>query len=338
LLGANPQKQKTCDAAHRSCTARWWWQPKTRTAVIDTAGIVGLAMLPPRQYHPFELDTYGLEKVLQAATQKGARRLLVGLGGSATNDAGFGLARALGWEFLKANGEVIERWTELSTAKEIRAAKSPGGSLEEVVVAVDVQNPLLGARGATRVYGPQKGLKPADFPLAEKCLRNLASLVQRARQDDLAHKPGAGAAGGLGFGFMAFVGGRLEPGFELFAREAGLENRLREADLVITGEGAIDSSSFMGKGAGQIARWCKDLGIPCIGMAGAIGSDVSRKRWFVHSHALMDLTGMEQAKAEPARWLEKLANKVAGAWVPGTGNRRGKEIRPTARRRRLGRR
>jgi glycerate kinase len=336
LLGANPQNQKTCDAAHRSCTARWWWQPKSRTAVIDTASVVGLAMLPPRQYHPFELDTYGLGKVLQSAFQKGARRLLVGLGGSATNDGGFGLARALGWEFLNANGEVIELWTELSTANTVRAAKGLGGSLEEVVVAVDVQNPLLGARGATRVYGPQKGLKPADFPLAELCLRNLASLVQQARQDDLAHKPGAGAAGGLGFGFMAFVGGRLEPGFELFAQEAGLEHRLKEADLVITGEGAIDSSSFMGKGAGQIARWCKDLGIPCIGMAGAIGPDVFRKRWFVQSQALTDLTGMHQAKTEAAWWLEKLANKVAGTWVSGTGNRRRKVIRPTARSRRVG--
>jgi glycerate kinase len=314
LLGAVPQSVKTCDAAHRDCTARWWWQPKTATAVVDTAGVVGLAMLPTKRYHPFELDTFGLGGVLRAAVDRGARRMLVGLGGSATNDGGFGLARALGWAFLNSKGEPIERWTELSAATNVQTA-NVFNRLLEVVAAVDVQNPLLGRYGATRVYGPQKGLKSADFPLAEKCLGRLASLVKKAKRADSARTAGAGAAGGLGFGFMAFLGGRLEPGFELFAREAGLERHLLEADLVITGEGAIDASSFMGKGAGQVAKRCRGLGIPCVGLAGAIAPDISRKHWFTEIRALTDFTSGQKAKSEPARCLERLGNQVAKDWL-----------------------
>jgi glycerate kinase len=309
LLGAIPQKLKTCDAAHRGCTARWWWQPRTQSAVVDTAGVVGLAMLPKGHYHPFELDTYGLGRVLRAAVDRGAKRILVGLGGSATNDGGFGLARSLGWGFLKHNGEAIERWTELVAATALKGPKVFDRAVK-VVVAVDVQNPLLGPNGATRVYGPQKGLMSTDFSLAEKCLRRLARLVKSVHGVDLAREAGTGAAGGLGFGFMAFLGGHLELGFELFAEECGLWRRLSKADLVITGEGAIDRSTFMGKGAGQIARHCRDLDTPCIGLAGSIAADTS-KRWFTELRALTDLTTPRKAKAEPAYYLERVATQVA---------------------------
>ena len=310
LLGARPQKVRTCDAAHRACTARWWWERASKTAVIDTAGVVGLAMLPIGRFHPFDLDTFGLGKVVRAALNKGARRILVGLGGSATNDGGFGLARALGWSMLTPEGKAIERWTELTAAAQLRRPLNRPRSLE-LVAAVDVQNPLLGPRGATRIYGPQKGLKPRDFPIAEACLRRLALLARRSEGIDHARNAGAGAAGGLGFGFGAFLGGRLEPGFELFAREVGLDRRLAKADLVITGEGAMDRSTLMGKGAGQIAARCRDLGIPCIGLAGIANPVPGLKHLFTAIFALTDLTTVRQAQSKPGLWLERLAAQAA---------------------------
>ncbi len=213
LLKASIQNVKTVDAAHRPCVARWWWEPHTRTAIIESAAVIGLAMLPPKRFHPFQLDTLGLGAVVRAAAKKGARRCLMGIGGSATNDGGFGLARALGWEFLDRKGELIERWTGLQQLERIRAPRRRRW-FSEFVVATDVQNRLLGQRGATRVYGPQKGLRPQDFTLAERCLGRLARVVKTQFGRDFAREPGTGAAGGLGFGLLAFLGAELRPGFE----------------------------------------------------------------------------------------------------------------------------
>src|SRR5579859_3393136 len=137
LIGAVPRTVRTCDATHRPCTARWWWQARGRTAVLDTAGVVGLAMLPPGRYHPFALDTFGLGEVVRAAVRMGAKRCLVGLGGSATNDAGFGLARAFGWQFVDQSGDPIERWPDLANLADLHPPTNPDG-LPELVIAVDV--------------------------------------------------------------------------------------------------------------------------------------------------------------------------------------------------------
>jgi len=307
LLGAKIQKIKTVDAAHRPCDANWWWEAKTKTALIESATVIGLAKLPPGKFHPFELDTFGLGAVIRAAAARGAKRCIIGVGGSATNDGGFGLARALGWKFWDRDEKPIVRWAELNRLARI----SPPARtqwFEELIVAVDVQNPLLGARGATRVYGPQKGLRPEDFAQAEKCLRALAKICSGP-----AAKPGAGAAGGLGFGLMAFAQAEAEPGFELFARFAKLEKLLRAADLVITGEGCIDESTFMGKGVGEIARRCRQRKIPCVAFAGNITASSASQRLFAEAHALIELTTIAKAKTEPTIWLEKLAVAVARA-------------------------
>jgi glycerate kinase len=311
LLQARSQRVKTVDAAHRPCVSRWWWEPHTRTAIIESATVIGLAMLPPKRFHPFQLDTLGLGAVLRAAAKRGARRCLMGIGGSATNDGGFGLARALGWEFLDRKGGLVERWTGLHELEQIRDPRHRRW-FSEFVVATDVENRLLGRQGASRVYGPQKGLRPQDFTLAERCLVRLARVVKRQFGRDFAREPGAGAAGGLGFGLVAFLGAELQPGFALFARQAALERRLRTADLVVTGEGAIDRSTLMGKGVGQIAQRCRKLKIPCIGLAGMIGGSLGTGAAFTQTHALTALTTAAQAKAKPAYWLERLAQQVAG--------------------------
>jgi glycerate 2-kinase len=179
------------------------------------------------------------------------------------------------------------------------------------VVATDVQNRLLGTRGASRVYGPQKGLREQDFALAEHCLGRLAQVVRRELGHDFAREPGAGAAGGLGFGLMAFLGAEMQPGFDLLARKASLERRLRAADLVVTGEGAIDRSTLMGKGVGQVGRRCRELKIPCIGLAGMVTASPGTGTFLTQVRALTELTNVGQAKAKPAYWLERLAQRVA---------------------------
>jgi glycerate 2-kinase len=310
LLKARIQHVKTVDAAHRRCVARWWWEPSTRTAIIESAAVIGLAMLPPKRFHPFQLDTLGLGAVVRAAAKRGATRCLMGVGGSATNDGGFGLARALGWVFLDRQGEVIEGWTGLSQLVRIRPPQRRRW-FKRTVVATDVRNRLLGGKGATRIYGPQKGLRPQDFALAERCLSRLARVAQAQLGRDFAREPGAGAAGGLGFGLLAFLGAELQPGFDLFARQAALERRLRTADLVVTGEGAIDRSTLMGKGVGRIARRCRQLKIPCIALAGRVSASPGRRAFFTQAHTLTELTTLAQAKARPAYWLERLAQRVA---------------------------
>jgi glycerate kinase len=272
-------------------------------------------MLPSKKFHPFELDTFGLGALLRAAAAKGARRCVVGIGGSATNDGGFGIARALGWRFLDREGVQISRWTGLNELHEISLPRQRRW-FRELLVAVDVQNPLLGRRGATRVYGPQKGVRPEDMAAAERCLGRLARVAAKHFGRDFARRPGAGAAGGLGFGLRAFANGRLTPGFDLFARRAALDEHLHRADLVITGEGAIDHSTLMGKGAGRIAESCRRLKLPCIGLAGTADLPVRNQRSFVQVHALTDLTTLTQAKARATYWLERMAERAARQWPP----------------------
>ncbi|HLX70451.1 MAG TPA: glycerate kinase, partial [Verrucomicrobiae bacterium] len=161
LLHARVRTIRTIDAAHRKCTAKWWWEPKSRTAIIESANVIGLAKLPPGKFHPFELDTFGLGALIRTAVDQGARRCIIGIGGSATNDGGFGLARACGWKFWDPDNAPIQQWIELHRLARISSPKHRR-PFKELIVAVDVQNRLLGARGATRVYGPQKGLRPQD--------------------------------------------------------------------------------------------------------------------------------------------------------------------------------
>jgi glycerate kinase len=309
LLHAEERQVEALDAAHRQCQARWWFDSRSRTALIDSAGVIGLAMLPSGKFHPFDLDTYGLGLVIKAAAESGTERCLVGIGGSATNDAGFGMARALGWEFLSSHGP-IERWTDLTSLKRLAPPK-PREVFTTCNVAVDVQNRLLGPQGATRIYGPQKGMRPQDFESAEQALEALAKVVRQELGQDYHEVPGSGAAGGLGFGFLAFLGGRLEGGFDLFAAQADLELRLKSADLVITGEGAIDQSTVMGKGVGRVGQWCGKLGIPCIRLAGQVTLECAAGNAFTQSHSLTEVTSLESAKGEPAYWLEHLAGVVA---------------------------
>ncbi|MGD0349485.1 MAG: glycerate kinase [Verrucomicrobiota bacterium] len=313
-LGARTQTVATVDAAHQPCSAEWWWEPKSRTAIIEAARVNGLAPLPAGKHHPFELDTFGLGAVIASAYAKGAGRCLVGIGGSATNDGGFGMARSLGWTFFDERGATIERWTELHSLSRCQPPQTAGWP-NEILVAVDVQNPLLGSSGCTRVYGPQKGLQEEDFDLAERCLTRLADVMESQSGCRVANEPDAGAAGGLGFGLRSFLGARLAPGFGLFADHTGLKERLSEAGLVVTGEGAIDRSTFMGKGVGELAALCREAKKPCLGLGGAVIDRAAAAQFFTRAYALTpDLTNPESAFADAEEWLARLASHAATMW------------------------
>ena len=320
LLQVEERTLSTLDAAHAPLQAKWWWDPEAGTAIIESAGIIGLALLPTKKFHPFELDTFGLGAALQAAADVGARHCLMGIGGSATNDGGFGVARALGWRFLDEHDQPIEQWRQLTSLRRI-SPPVPLKKLAELLVAVDVQNPLLGPTGATRIYGPQKGMRPEDFALAEKCLGQLADVVKRDLHLDAAGEPGTGAAGGLGYGLRCFFNARFESGFDIFARYARLPERIRTTDLVITGEGAIDASTLMGKGVGEIATLCHRAGVPCIGLAGTCRrselTEQARQSYFTQVFGMApDLTTPELAMRDAGFWLPRLAAEVARKW-PG---------------------
>ena len=311
LLKAKLQTCATVDSAGRARIAEWWLNPDTHTAIIETAQVNGLALLPAGKYHPFKLDTFGIGAVFKQAAQAGARRLYVGIGGSATNDGGFGLARSLGWSFWHGDTE-LEVWTQLHNLTQVKEPSNPL-SFEDLIIAVDVTNPLLGADGASRVYGPQKGLREeVDLLKAEACLGRLAEVLAALRGEDFSLQEGAGAAGGLGFALKTFCGGRFESGAEIFVRESGLTQRIQGVDLVITGEGAMDAQTLNGKGVGVIAKAAASAGKRCLCLAGSV-PDLASVPWpNFKSYAIVpDIFSLEEAKACPYDGLRQLARRAA---------------------------
>jgi glycerate kinase len=248
-----------------------------RVAVIEMAAASGLALLPPELRDPWRTTTQGTGQLIRAAAEAGAAGVLLGVGGSATNDLGLGALDALGLEFFPAGGEKKSppfpaEWSGL--------AQISGGvpaSIPPIRIACDVTNPLLGANGAAAIYGPQKGLRPEDRRRLEHESARLAlMLCSHCHQPDaLMDVPGAGAAGGLPFGLMTAAGARLLPGFDLVAAWLDLENRIAAADLVITGEGRFDASSLSGKGPGAVAARAQALGKPVHVFAGSVTTAAS---------------------------------------------------------------
>jgi glycerate kinase len=313
MMGGRRIDVLTVDCAGAGHPATFWWIKREETAVIETAEVNGLARLPPGKFHPFDLDTFGLGKIFGCAGfNLGVKKAIVGIGGSATNDGGFGLARSLGWKFLSDRDE-ISAWTELDRLQKI---EMPSKRIDiDLTIACDVQNPLLGPNGCSRIYGPQKGLREQDMLKAESCLARLAEVSKDTLGNDFAREPGTGAAGGLGFGLRAFLNGKFVPGFEVFAEACTLDDRLKDADIVISGEGAIDSQSLMGKGVGALFQRARQLRVKRIGLAGSLAPDV--KSQFAHDANLLllgivpDLASLDQAKAQPAKYLSLLASEAA---------------------------
>ena len=279
------------------------------TAYVESAQACGLHLSDRRD--PERATSYGVGQMVAAAVDSGARRVVVGLGGSGTNDGGAGLLAALGAtaeppEALAGGPQALERLT----AADMAAARERCSGVD-LVAASDVDNPLLGLRGATNVYAAQKGLAEDRKQHVDAQLQRFAELTDRR----LADRPGAGAAGGLGFALLLLGGSRVG-GVDIVSEAVGLAGHARTSDLVVTGEGAFDFSSRSGKVPYGVARVAASAIRPCIALAGQVlvGSREMRALGIESAYAMVDLVGAEAAFAEPAKSLAALAERVARTW------------------------
>ncbi|MEA3461465.1 MAG: glycerate kinase [Bacteroidota bacterium] len=247
------------------------------TAVIEMAAASGIELLRGDERDPWTTSTYGTGQLIKDALDRGAKKILLGIGGSATNDGGAGMAQALGVQFSGKFGVLpIQGGGALGELEQIHMEDLDlRVKHTEIAVACDVNNPLTGPHGASTIYGPQKG---ADEEMVQKLDRNLvhfAGLIRDQLGKEISEIPGAGAAGGLGAGLMAFLDARLMKGFDMIAGVTGLEEQIREADLVITGEGKMDAQTRFGKTPFGVAQLAQKHGKPVIGVAGTLEEDAS---------------------------------------------------------------
>lgn len=298
--------------------AHWGWLGDG-TAVIEMAAASGLHWVPSAQRDARVTSSYGTGELIRAALDAGATRIILGLGGSATNDGGSGLLRALGARFLDAGGNEL-RPGGAALAKLQRVDLSAlDARLHDVHVdvAADVDNPLCGPRGASAVFGPQKGASPAQVEELDAALARMAEVVSEALGEDFSDFPGVGAAGGLGFAAKAFFDARFRPGIELVAELSGLAEAVAGADLVITGEGRLDAQSLHGKTPVGVARVAQAQGVPVVALAGSLGDGYQQVREAGIEAAFSLAPGpisLEYACAHAAEELEARAADLARFW------------------------
>jgi glycerate 2-kinase len=251
-----------------SCNARYAWLPKEFTAVIAMANASGLALLKPEQRNPLFTTTYGTGELIHAAIEHGAKHIWLAVGGSSTVDGGVGAAMALGWRFLDSQGKPVGLGG--GQLKRIAQIKRPDKlRIPAVEVLCDVNNPLCGEQGAARIFGPQKGATPAMVKQLDVGLQHLGRLVKEQLGKDIVNIPGAGAAGGLGGGALAFMNARLVPGIEKVVHASQIDMELADADWVITGEGRFDEQSLRGKVVSGISKLAAKHGTKVAVMAGS---------------------------------------------------------------------
>lgn len=251
---------------------------RDNTAVIEMAEAAGLPLLKEEERNPLNTTTYGVGELIKDGIEKGCRRFFIGIGGSATNDGGVGMLQALGFDFLDEKGQQIpfgarglEMLSEIATEHMIPELKAC-----EFHIACDVTNPLCGENGCSAVFGPQKGADEEMILKMDHWLAQYAAIASRKFENADALKPGTGAAGGCGFAFSAFLNGVLEPGIKVVLEMTGTERYVKEADVVVTGEGRLDGQTVMGKAPAGVAALAKKYGKPVIAFAGSVTKDARK--------------------------------------------------------------
>jgi len=256
-------------------TAKWGILGDRISAVVEMAAASGITLVPPEKLNPLVATTYGTGELIRAALDAGCRRLIIGIGGSATNDGGAGMAQALGVRLLDERGKELP-WGGAALA---RLSRIDISGLDrrlaecEVITACDVTNPLCGEQGASRVYGPQKGATEKMCQQLDEALANYAGVIKRDLGINVMDIPGAGAAGGLGAGLVTFLGAKLISGIEIVSEVVRLTDYLKEASLVFTGEGRIDAQTLFGKAVAGVAAKAKAFNVPVVALAGAVDGD-----------------------------------------------------------------
>jgi glycerate 2-kinase len=331
-LGGSWLKCKAHDPLGREIEARYAYTDERNLVVMEMSEAAGMRRLSESERDPVRTNTFGVGEMLLDVSRRGAREIIIGLGGSATNDGGFGMTRAIGFKFFgnedgqdetlatphldplplrRGEGRVRSRDFELTGGvselrKLARIERPKDLSLPKIIAAVDVRNPLLGENGATRVFGPQKGASEEKIDMLEAALTQLADVVSRDLKVDFRNEPGAGAAGGLGFGLMSFCGAEIRPGFDVVAETVGLEAKIKDVDLVITGEGSLDRQTLEGKTPAGVARLARKLGKRVFAIVGRASEDQQVREIF---DGVYELGGsIPQAR----ELLQKRARELAG--------------------------
>jgi glycerate kinase len=294
------------------------------TAIIEMAAASGLALVPPHQRDPTETTTYGTGQLIRAALDAGAQRIILGIGGSATTDAGCGAAQALGVRFLDSRADLINQPITGGLLRQITHIDlrplDPRLARTQLVIACDVTNPLTGPNGAAAIYGPQKGASPQQVQLLDGSLARLSALMRDTHAIDIADQPGTGAAGGLGFGAVAFLGGQLGRGIDLVLQAVGFDQRVRDCDLCLTGEGRIDGQTLAGKALAGVARAAQKHHVPTIALVGSVGPGVERVREIGISqyHVIGQGLPVHESMARAAELLTSTTDIVLRAWSATT--------------------
>lgn len=290
-------------------------------AVVELAEVCGLDHLPDGRREPLTATSRGAGDLIAAALDDGARRVVVGIGGSASTDGGAGMLQALGARITTADGhEVGPGGLGLEDAEALDlSGLHPGLAGAEVVVACDVDNPLTGSRGAAAVYGPQKGASPDDVERLDAALARWADLVASSIGADHRHDPGAGAAGGVGFGLVAVAGATTRPGAELVFELTGLHDALPGAALVVTGEGALDRQTLHGKAPAAVAAAAREVGVPVVAVAGRVSLTEGdlRAAGIDAAYALVGEASEQEAMEAPGPLLERLGARIAREHLGG---------------------
>src|SRR5437660_1577281 len=277
---------------------------------MEMSEAAGMRRLTQSERDPLRANTFGVGEMILDAANRGANEIIIGLGGSATNDGGFGMARVLGFRFFAQDQDLCGAVSELVRLERIESPKHL--VLPEITAAVDVKNPLLGKNGATRVFGPQKGASQNELDILERALTRLADIVTKEFGFDYRDEPGAGAAGGLGFGLMSFCGAKVRPGFDVVADAVGLEAKIKDADVVITGEGSMDRQTLEGKTPAGVARLARKLGKRIFAIVGRASEDRQVRELFDEVYVLAQ-PGMSEKEniARAAELLRERARELA---------------------------
>ena len=291
-----------------------------RTAVVEMAAACALALLKPPDRDPMRTTTFGVGQLLVAAAEAGASTIILGIGGSATIDGGIGCAQACGLPVILEDGEPVSPGEPLVGAdlpRVILIKHGRGSPIDKIkiIVAADVTNPLCGPNGAAAVYGPQKGATPEQVKLLDAALLQLA---QRTDKLPEAQSSGASAAGGMGFAMLAFFGATLRLGIDIIIDSTRLRDRLRGADLCLTGEGKLDSQSLSGKTAIGVARLCQDMRVPCIAIAGSVEKGLApRALGITSAHSIADEgMSLEESMSKAAELIAAKAAQIVRSIAP----------------------
>lgn len=316
-LGATRREVGTRDALGRPVTAVYGLTPDG-LAVLEVAAAIGIGLITPQERDILHSDSRGVADLVLNALDAGATRLLVGLGGSATSDGGAGLLAGLGVRLLDADGDVVEpNPAGLSRLDRVELdGLEPRLSGLRLDLASDVTNPLLGLHGAAAIFGPQKGATPEQVPVLDAAIARLADALTAAGLPDVRDRPGAGAAGGLGAAFLA-LGGAVRPGVEVVAEAIGLDQAIAGADLVLTGEGALDEQTANGKTPAGVLAVAARHGVPAIAFAGRVGPGSSRLGFLACVPIVGDDVELATALAEGPANLELAVATTIAAWLRG---------------------